>query len=200
LNVSDFIPSAYSMEKLRKFLVDNGIIAVVVFFSTYAANLWFEKQKAIDSIKLNDSTVIATKANDLWELISKLESDYSRLDDLRSQQSIAITFDKKPDKALQKEIDSKVREISEKHSEVLHTISESTHIIGKPLFQHMALYMSLLQGYYGMKDNARRIRQMDGNTDLSFTDKQVQETGALLYQMRGDFASTREYALRQANR
>lgn len=188
------------MEKLRKLLVDNGIIAIVVFVATYSANLWFEKQKAIDSIKLGDSTIIATRANELWDQISKLESEYSRLDDFRSQQDISIMFDKKPDKVLQTKIDSKARETSGKHDEVLHTISESSHVIGRPLFQHMALYMSLLQGYYGMKDNSRRVRQSNSEADLSFNDKQVQETGALLYQMKMDFASTREYALQQTNR
>lgn len=188
------------MEKLRKLLVDNGVIAIVVFVATYSANLWFEKQKNIDSIKLSDSTIIATRANELWDQISKLQSEYSRLDDLRSQQNISIMFDKRPDKTLQTKIDSKAREISRKHDDVLHTISESSHVIGKPLFQHMALYMHLLQGYYDMKDNSRRVRQLNSGADLSFNDKQVQEAGALLYQMEMDFASTREYALQQANR
>lgn len=188
------------MEKFRKLLIDNGIVAIVVFVATYSGNLWFEKQKTIDGIKLGDSTIIATKANELWDQISKLQSEYSRLDDLQSQQDISITFDKKPDKVLQAKINLKAREISEKHDEVLRTISESSHVIGKPLFQHMALYMSLLQGYYGMKDNSRRARRLDRSADFSLMDKQVQETGALLYQMKMDFASTREYALQQTSR
>jgi hypothetical protein len=188
------------MEKLRKLLIDNGVIAIVVFVATYSANLWFEKQKGVDSVKLGDSTTIATRANELWDQISKLQSEYSRLDDLRSQQDISIMFDRKPDKTLQTKIDSKAREMSGKHDEVLHAISESSHVIGKPLFQHMALYMSLLPGYYGMRENSRRVRQLNSEEDLSFNEKQVQEIGALLYQMKMDVASTREYALQQANR
>lgn len=198
--VSDQILLLNAMEKLRKLLVDNGMVAIVVFLSTYSANLWFEKQKTIDGIKLSDSSIIFTRANELWDQVSKLQSEYSRLDDLRSQQDISITFDKNLDKVLQTNIDGKVREISRKHDEVLHAISESSHVIGKPLFQHMALYMYWLQGYYGMKDNSLRSRQLNQSADISSMDKQVKEIGTLLYQMKMDFSSTREYALQQTNR
>ncbi len=189
-----------SLNRFGKFLLEKGILAFVIFVSTLGANLWFEKQKTIDSIKVNDSNVIAAKANELWGMMFKLESDYSRLDSLRSHQDFAIMFERKQDKALQKQIDIKVREVFGQHEELLHSISESSHLIGKPLFRHMALYMSLLQGYYGMKDNSRRAHAMDKKSDHSFMDKHMQETGEMLFQMRGDVASTREYALRQANR
>ncbi|MFZ2525570.1 MAG: hypothetical protein WAW87_09700 [Candidatus Ferrigenium altingense] len=189
-----------SLNRYVRFLLKQGILALVVFVSTYSANLWFEKQKSIDNIKLNDSNVITTRANELWSLIFKLESDYSRLDDLRAKQDVEILFELKTDNTVQKNIDSKAREILDQHEDVLHSISESSHIIGKPLFHHMALYMSLLQGYYGMKDNSRRARQIAKNADISFMDKQVQDTGTLLFKMRSDIASTREYALQQVNR
>lgn len=189
-----------SLNKFARFLLEKGILAIVVFVSTYSANLWFEKQKTIDNIKLNDSSIITTRANDLWSLIFKLESDYSRLDDLRTQQNIAILFKQKTDNTLQVKIDTKAREILDQHENVLHTISESSHVIGKPLFQYMALYMSLLQGYYGMKDNSRRAHRTDKNAGYPFMDKHVQDTGTLLFRMRGDIASTREYALQQTNR
>ena len=189
-----------SLNRFWKFLLEKGILAFVVFVSTLGANLWFEKQKTIDNIKVNDSNVIVARVNELWSMIFKLESDYSRLDDLRSHQDFAIRFERKQDSALQKQIDNKAREVFGQHDELLHTISESSHLIGISMFRHMALYMSLLQGYYGMKDNSRRVHAMDEKSDHSFMDKQVQETGEMLYQMRGDVASTREYALQEANR
>lgn len=183
--------------RLGRFVLDKALLAVIVFLSTNAANLWFEKQKAAAAIRLNDSTLITEGATRLWKEIAKLEMEYSDLHQVKRKQWFAKTMLRESGQEFEADIRQRARALDKRKDEMLRAVSAEEHVIGEPMVRHMLVYVHLLDGYY-----EHEAKAWDASSPEAQKYNQESAEGLLktLHQMRLDVVATRNYALQQVNR
>lgn len=180
---------------VAKYLFDKIVIGAIVFCASHTANVWFEKQKAMNSYRLKDSDLITEHVSAHWKGIDKLAMAYDELQSARQWAWVTRGLADPPGKRV--DLDESARELDRQKAALVKAIAEDTHVIGRPMSRHLFAYLQFMDGYYMGK------RGLIGEKDaavVKHNQEMVDGLGDLMSRMRVDLSSTRDYALRQVDR
>lgn len=171
--------------------LDKFVIAIIVI----GVNYWTEIKKTEYTTKVKMTENISSKTQEIWEAVGKYRASLERINRLKREQNTKLTLNVST-KNMRIEIQKEIETSKQLEDSVQQKINLLRSEVGKPITEHVTMYVQLLTMYHQQLDSLM-FDEWPPQFDRSQQFKHLEKVEEQLYQMEMSPHNLQQYIEQQ---